>query len=80
MVFSSGDRRSGGVWQSRTEGLPSPARQTGIMQGTTGRLSPTKRESPPVVFSAASAGEARPIREKSGGIRFLREKNAVLLA
>ncbi len=40
---------------------------------------PTKRESPPVVFSAF-AGEARPIRKKSGGIRFLREKNAVLLA
>ena len=35
---------------------------------------------PPVVFSAASAGETRPIRKKSGGIRFLREKNAVLLA
>jgi len=49
------------------------------MQRTAGRLSP-KRESPPVVFSAASAGETRPIRKKSGGIRFLREKNAVLLA
>ena len=41
---------------------------------------PPERESPPVVFSAASAGGGQPIRKKSGGIRFLREKNAVLLA
>lgn len=73
-------RRSCGDWRSRIEGLPSPAPQTGITQGTTGRHFPTKRESPPVVFSAASAGETRPIRKKSGGIRFLRGKNAVLLA
>ena len=39
-----------------------------------------KRESSPVVFSAASAGGGQPIRKKSGGIRLLREKNAVLLA
>ena len=53
---------------------------TGKRQKKLKRGFPTKRESPPVVFSAASAGETRPIRKKSGGIRFLREKNAVLLA